>query len=201
MKRLLLLVPLLIVLTLAVVRVVGILRNDEEPAVVRDIWNTPISREVKALLVESFGPDALNIVVGVDRNVAVLSGDVGERATQRLADRVAESVDGILVVHNFIDLSPETPAGEELAKADKVLRRRLSKELTPEIDVATCDGTVLLRGIMPDSDHHDTAVRIAENLSGVTRVIDRIHVTWTSSMPIASLTFGADSMLPVGIEK
>jgi osmotically-inducible protein OsmY len=203
MKKLLLLVPALILVTLTATRVISIVRHDEEPIVVHDIWNTPISREVKAVLIESFGPDALNIVVGVDRNVAVLSGDVSDRATQELSERVVESVDGILVVHNFIDLAPgnATATRAELLERDKILRARVSRELNAAVAVAACDGVVLLKGVMPDRDRHDTAIRIAENLEGVRKVIDRLHVTWTSPVSVASLTFGAESMTPYGKEK
>lgn len=204
MRRLLLVLPAIVLLTLAAPQVVSRWNHEVDPGPTRDIRNNPASREVRATLIDAFGPDALDIVVGVEDNVAVLSGEVRERPTQRLAGHVAESVDGILVVHNFLSLTGGSgdPVDHALASRDLTLKKRLSSELAPDISVDACDGVVLLRGTLPDNVRHDAAVRIAEELADVTKVIDLLHVTWTSSMPaVVQVAYTTDLSIPALPEK
>ena len=203
MRKLLLVLPAIIIVSLAVLRVVPLRNGEPEVRVTQDIRNNPMSREVRAELVEAFGPDALDIVVGVDGKVAVLSGSVHERATQKLAEHVASAVDGILVVHNFLELDSQPGlVATDLAARDKKLKKKVSSELAGSISVDACDGVVLLRGQLPDSDHHDEAVRVTENLPDVRKVIDLLHVTWSSSMPgLSTVAMTSDLMLPAGMEK
>jgi len=202
MRRLALILPAIIILSVALFRLMPRSEGSTAQTTARDIWNNPMSHEVKAALVDAFGPDALRIVVGVDQNVAVLSGTVGERSTRQFAEQVASSVDGVIVVHDFLSLAGEaSPKRGPLTAEDEALRRRLSEELAKAVSVEACDGVVLLGGPVPDSNRRDTIMQIAENLSGVRRVVDLMQVAWLTSAPAASLVLGEDLMTPVGLEK
>ncbi len=196
MRKSVLVIPVLAVVTLPLLLVTTVSKEKRERQPIRDIRNNAASHRVKAVLIDAFGPDALNIVVGVEDNVAVLSGDVRERPTRRLARQVAESVDGIIVAHNFLqwtDGSSNVTGTTDDAPHDETLRSRLSGKLDAAITVDACDGVVVLQGDLSDNRHRDAAVRIAESLSGVTKVIDLLHVAWTGSVsdvPVA-LAYGA----------
>lgn len=149
-----------------------------------------MTSDIKAALFRSFGQDASHIHVKAQKNAVSLSGIVSERSTRELAEEVVKSVDGVVVVHNFLDLDSSDAAipGQllihaERAARDAVIETGVKTKLTSDIgteaiavSVEACDGVVSLRGDLPDEQLHAEAIHTAESVAGVERVIDLIEV-------------------------
>jgi hypothetical protein len=103
MRKVLLVLPSIVIVTTGLIQFVPVSREEPVRVASRDLHDNPMSRAIHARLVDALGPDASGIVVGVEDNVAVLSGDVRDGAALRRAEEVASSVEGILVVHNFLE--------------------------------------------------------------------------------------------------
>lgn len=143
--------------------------------------------EIRDLLLEKGGQNALGIRVTVDRSKAILTGEVPTRAVQELAEEVALSVDGIKAVDNRLQLKP--PAGgsaptkldEEVADArlESKVKRHLYDEIgkrARDLEVEAVDGVVSLRGTLPDEARKKIALDAAGKTKGVKRVVDLIKV-------------------------
>ncbi len=144
--------------------------------------------EIRDLMLEKGGESALGIKVRVDRDTAILTGEVPTRAAQELAEEVAKSVDGIEKVDNRLQIkppagAPSTPHSVEQEVADAKLESRVKRELgdeigkwAKEIEVEATDGVVSLRGTLPDANRKQLALDTAGKTKGVRRVIDLIKV-------------------------
>jgi len=164
--------------------------HEQTVAVVKeDLANTARSIEAKAALVNQFGRDATHIRVVVDGQAASLSGEVDDRSTLELSPEVLRSLDGIVVVHNFLEQKPGVVAAnwivseDERETQDAILETKVKDELASnvgklamEITVEASDGVVSLRGDVPDDERHVVAVRTARAMPEVTRVIDLLEV-------------------------
>ena len=167
-------------------------RSDNEMIAVatEDVRDTSASLLIKTELIRHFGTDATGIRVRAVDNAISLSGKVAERSTQELAEEVVRAIDGVAVVHNFIDLESgaRTTPGElltnaELEARDSLLETGVKTRLTSDIgdeafaiSVEACDGVVSLRGALPDDERHDVAIRATRDVPGVTRVIDLLEI-------------------------
>jgi hypothetical protein len=103
MRKMLLVLPSIVIVTVGLIQFVPVSREEPVHVASRDLHDNPMSRAIRSRLVDALGRDASGIVVGVEDNVAVLSGDVRDGAALRRAEEVASSVEGILVVHNFLE--------------------------------------------------------------------------------------------------
>ncbi len=147
--------------------------------------------EIRAALIEHFGADANGIQVRERDHAVALFGEVSQRSTQELAEEVVMSLDGIVVVHNFLDLhASEVDTAQELithaeleardAMLETGVKTRLTSDIGDEafdISVEACDGVVSLRGDLPDQERHAVAIRTAGSVDGVRKVIDLLEVT------------------------
>ena len=155
--------------------------------------------KVKASLLDRLGTDAFGIDVEVVGDTVVLIGSVEKRATQELAEEVALSVKGVDSVRNKIALeepkkaekTEDTPIADGVARGvskaerevkDAVLEVRVKRRLLEEIgrhaldlEVEATDGTVTLRGRLPDRERERLALRTARKTRGVDKVIDLIE--------------------------
>jgi len=155
--------------------------SHQDPTLAKEI-------EIRDLMLEKGGQAALGIKVRVDRDEAILTGDVPTRAAQELAEDVAKSVDGIKKVDNRLQIKPASggPAPShtvEQEMADARLEMRVKKQLNgeigkyaKEIEVEATDGVVSLRGTAPDANRKKLALDTAGKTEGVKRVIDLIKV-------------------------
>ncbi|MCM2315187.1 MAG: BON domain-containing protein [Thermoanaerobaculia bacterium] len=167
-------------------------RSDNEMIAVatEDVRDTSASLLIKTELIRHFGTDAKGIRVRATDNAVSLSGRVAERSTQELAEEVVRAIDGVDVVHNFIDLESgalNTPAellsNAELEARDALLETGVKTRLTSDIgdeafaiSVEACDGVVSLRGELPDDERREVAIRATREVPGVTRVIDLLEI-------------------------
>lgn len=157
-----------------------------------NVWESALTGlRVKTVLLDKLGTDALGIDVEVEDGEAHLTGAVGDRSTQELAEQAALSVDGVRSVDNELRLRRETSGsaaetaardlGDELA--DARLEGRVHLRLFGEIGrhagrltVEAVDGIVSLRGELPDRERKKLALRTVRNTKGVDKVIDLIVV-------------------------
>jgi hypothetical protein len=120
MRKLLLVLPAIVIVTVALIRFAPSLREDPSLVTRADIHHNTASRAIRARLVDELGPAASGIVVGVEKNVAVLSGAALDRRVIARAEEIAMSVGGIVVVHNFLELAPGAPDIETLREPVRI---------------------------------------------------------------------------------
>jgi hyperosmotically inducible protein len=169
----------------------GTVPGTRSPAVDPDVTKASIQADVYVALLEKLGRDGLPIDVEVQGSRAVLTGQVGQRSTQELAEEVTLSVPGVRSVDNRVTVAEEasrTPVGQavshtELEVQDAVLEARVGRALLAEIgryafdvEVESTDGAVSLRGTLPDPERKSLALRTAEKISGVKKVVDLLRV-------------------------
>lgn len=180
-----LLLPLLLLLLLAAPPAGG--QGDGD-----SVWESALTGlRVKTVLLDKLGTDALGIDVEIEDGEALLTGTVGDRSTQELAEQAALSVDGVRSVDNELRLRRETSGsaaetaardlGDELA--DARLEGRVHLRLFGEIGrhagrltVEAVDGVVSLRGNLPDRERKKLALRTVRATKGVDKVVDLIEV-------------------------
>lgn len=109
MRKLLLVLPAIVIVTVGLIVLAPFSREEQSIVARADIHHNPTSRAIRARLAAELGRDASGIVIGVEENVAVLSGEVMSRRVLRRAVEIAESMPGIVVVHNFLELVPGAP--------------------------------------------------------------------------------------------
>lgn len=158
----------------------------------RDVAEAGIAADVRLALLDKLGWDALDVRVEVDREEAILLGEVDKRTTQELAEEVALSVQGIRRVDNRLRLKPQRAPESAVDRAastterevsDAALEMRVGKNLLAEIgryaldlEVEVTDGVASVRGTVPDRERKSLALKAAEGTSGVKKVIDLVDV-------------------------
>jgi hyperosmotically inducible protein len=158
----------------------------------QEVSDARLEREIRLVLLEKLGRDALGIKVDVDRGRTKLTGEVAKRSTQDLAEEVVKTVPGVRDVDDDLTNRDEAAPGTPVARAvghaerkvdDAVLEMRVGKNLLEEIgryaldlEVEASDGVVSLRGTLPDRERKSLALKAAEGTSGVTKVIDLLKV-------------------------
>jgi hypothetical protein len=109
MRKLLLVLPAVVIVTICLIRLAPSPRAERSLVARADIHHNATSRAIRARLAAELGPAAAGIVVGTEKNVAVLSGEVMDRRVIHRAEEIAASLGGIVVVHNFLELAPGAP--------------------------------------------------------------------------------------------
>lgn len=153
----------------------------------RDEATLAVGLRVKAELLAKLGTDSLRIDVDADDGAIRLSGEVKKRATAELAEEVAKSVEGVRSVDNRLRVAEsgeESAADRALSEAEAELR---DAALETRVRIALIDrmgrdgfriGTDAASGVLTlefprgmERSRRREAVRIAERLDGVDRVI------------------------------
>lgn len=158
----------------------------------RSISDASVQADVYVALLEKLGRDGLPIDVSVYNGRVILTGNVGQRSTQELAEEVTLSVPGVRSVDNRVTApsgsTAQTSPGQaadhvDLEVQDATLEARVKKNLLTEIgryafdlEVEASSGVVSLRGTLPDQERRTIALRAAEKTAGVSKVIDLLHV-------------------------
>ncbi len=158
----------------------------------RAISDATVQADVYVALLEKLGRDGLPIDVQVTNGRVILTGQVGQRSTQELAEEVALSVPGVKSVDNRVTApagtAAQTAPGQavdhfDLEVQDGILEARVGKNLLAEIgryaldvEVEVSAGVVSLRGTLPDQERKTIAIRAAEKTAGVKQVIDLLRV-------------------------
>ena len=188
LAALLLAVPLVALLNATCAGTVSPQRNATD----RAISDASVQADVYVALLEKLGRDGLPIDVNVSDGRVTLTGNVGQRSTQELAEEVALSVPGVKGVDNRVTAptgsAAQTAPGQaadhvDLEVQDGILEARVGKNLLAEIgryafdlEVEASGGVVSLRGTLPDQERKTIALRAVEQTAGVKKVIDLLRV-------------------------
>jgi osmotically-inducible protein OsmY len=166
--------------------------SPQRAAIDQSVSDASVEADVYVALLEKLGRDGLPIDVSVSNGRVMLTGNVGQRSTQELAEEVALSVPGVKSVDNRVTApsgsAAQTAPGQaadhvDLEVQDAILETRVGKNLLAEIgryaldlEVEASGGVVSLRGTLPDQERRTIALRAAEQTAGVKKVIDLLHV-------------------------
>ena len=149
-------------------------------------WKTTLS--VKLELLNKLGTDSLHVDVDATDGALMLKGTVDKRETRELAERIAESVEGVKSVKNdiLLEASEANPnkssvaAGEAEAELkDAMLSTGIRLELVEKMGSDGFKiGTEVADGVVTLEFDHDfatarrrEATRLVEGVDGVTKVV------------------------------
>lgn len=151
-----------------------------------DIKESILNSKIRLALLKTLkGGDSLRVSVTVKGSTAFLSGEVQDRASEKLAAEAAKSVEGSTQVKNTIKLNPAAKQQDnvEAAIKDAVLVSEVKLRLLQEvgdnavgISVTATGGAVSLRGEVPNATVRTKAVDRVKDLPSVTRVEDLMSV-------------------------
>ena len=136
---------------------------------------------IQAKLIGKLGTDALGISVHVSGPTATLTGQVAKKSSQKMAESVARSVDGIKKVDNQVtQKTPPAPLPNAEANVkDALLLTKVKTLLLTDIgvdalkiDVDVTNGVVSLRGNLKNGTVNDEAMRKTRSIKGVKKVIN-----------------------------
>jgi osmotically-inducible protein OsmY len=124
--------------------------------------------------------DETEVGVEVDNGVVTLTGTVTSWAKRAAAQEAARRVAGVLDVAN--DIQVKTPGGLDRTDTEiaQAVRRALEWDVFVEherIRSTVTRGCVTLEGAVDRLSQRDDAERAIRNLTGVTRVVNKITVT------------------------
>lgn len=152
-----------------------------------DIKEAMLNSKIRLALLKTLkGADSVRVGVTVKGSTAMLSGEVEDRASEKMASEAAKSVAGITAVKSSIKLNPKAPHQDNLEASikDAVLvsevRLRLLQEVGESavgIHITASDGAVSLRGEMPNNTLREKAVLQVKTMPSVTRVEDLMTTT------------------------
>jgi osmotically-inducible protein OsmY len=147
-----------------------------------DINEAVLASKIRVAMLKSLkGADALRVVIGVKGTSATLTGEVEDRASVKVAEETAKSVEGVTTVHSSIKHNPKAAHQENFESnvKDSILvaevRLRLLQEVGKaalKVHVTATDGVVSLRGEMPDSATRTQALEKVKAMDNVKRVED-----------------------------
>lgn len=158
-----------------------------------DVQRFLLELKVRTVLLEKLGLDASDVAVKATLSEIWLLGTTKSDATSATAEDIAKQVDGVKKVHNEIKVVDPHQAGESAAtrvaqKAehgvdDGLLEVRIKSRLIGElgrsafkIEVEAHGGLVNLSGGVPDQARRDLAIKLAERVDGVKKVIDLLKI-------------------------
>ncbi len=126
-----------------------------------------------------FDPEVPSDVITVyaDDGIVTLTGATHELLTKDRATRIAETVRGVRAVVNRIDVEPVAARSDEELRGD-VREAILTDPATDsyEIEEAVDKGRVTLTGTVDSWAERDLAGKVAEGVTGVTAIDNRIDV-------------------------
>lgn len=134
-----------------------------------------------ALIKHLPGADGTRITVDVQDVNVTLSGEVKDRVSYKLAAEIARSVEGVKAVANHCKLADDAPVKDSLeARAKdtillgevKVRLVQASRDAATKVVVDAADGTVSLRGAVPNQEAKDLLIKTAKDVPGVRDVMD-----------------------------
>jgi len=147
-----------------------------------DLKESMLNAKVRlALLKGMTGADGLRVKVTVRKSVIYLSGEVKDRASEKLASEMAQSVSGVTSVKSTIRLNPNAPQQDDFESEirDSILASEVKMRLLEEvgdnainINVEAASGVVSLRGMVPNRTVKNTALEQVRDMNSVTRVED-----------------------------
>lgn len=143
--------------------------------------DTPTDEDLHATVEDVLGADpdlaAVDIEVDVQDGVVHLTGSVPTFWERELARSVTATLPGVRGLTNELVV---VPAGDH---DDVELARTIASTLTrnrhvdvSNIDIEVTEGRVTLTGEVPDEGTHQRVLDAARHRSGVTEILDKLHV-------------------------
>ena len=154
---------------------------DEPKTVSIEVSEALKSVAIQAKLIGKLGTDALGISVHVSGATATLTGQVAKKSSQKMAESVALSVEGVKKVDNQVTEKnpPKAIANAEANVKDALLLTEVKTILLTDIgvdalkiDVDVTNGVVSLRGKLGNAKVNDEAMRKTRSIKGVKKVIN-----------------------------
>ena len=143
--------------------------------------DSTISSKVKIDLISASDVKARQIDVDVLSGVVTLTGLVDSNTQIKRAEEIALAVQGVKSVTNYLAVGSKS-MGQAID--DKFIVGVINKNLIAEpnmkslnIDVDSNNGVVTLTGIVLNNDQKSRALKIAQNTTGVVKVVDNLKVT------------------------
>ena len=152
----------------------------DERTLGNQVDDATLTARVNAALVESRDVPTLSIDVDTLEGVVTLTGIVANKGVSMNVETVVRGVEGVREIKNLLQVDTSS-FGQKVD--DKVLGVKVKAELigAPEIsalkiDVDVNNGVVTLSGLVESQKIRDEAVRLADSLVGVVRVVDNLVV-------------------------
>ncbi|HXW51992.1 MAG TPA: BON domain-containing protein [Candidatus Acidoferrales bacterium] len=138
--------------------------------------------EVRARLA-GVDPATVSLVnVDVNARRVTLTGQVHSEQERVAVDQAVRGISGIAGLDDRLKVNPNAPTANEIA-ADLALQARVQAAIAAQtgvnalkITVSAHHGVVTLSGTVTSWAAHTLVVQSARGVSGVTRLIDRIHL-------------------------
>lgn len=138
--------------------------------------------QVESKLVSIDADSALHVAVSVHDGDVRLSGRVKSAQTQQRYRDAVRSISGVSNVDAALRVDPSLPSASKQAR-DFALAAAVRANLTAQagingvgLGIEAKDGVVTLDGHVKTDALHRTLVSAAKETSGVTAVVDRLHV-------------------------
>ena len=152
----------------------------ERPAENSDAW---LSMQIKYSLLYNRNVSGINTQVFVTDGIVTLRGEAQNQAQKDLAEEYAKDVKGVKNVKNEMTLAkiPEPTMGEKIDDASitaQVKTALLFHHSTSafKTGVETNDGVVTLSGKATSGAGKDMAAKVANDVNGVTRVVNNMTI-------------------------
>ncbi|WP_299595408.1 BON domain-containing protein [uncultured Microbulbifer sp.] len=157
--------------------------DDAKNGAMSDAW---LDGKAETILLLNENLNNFTINTDVSDGVVQLTGEVESNVDRRLAEELIASVDGVKSVQNKLTIANEEPIGEKInrkyvdTKIATVVKTRLlmDREVAgTDIDVASKNGTIILRGFVESDAEKDLAEAIARNTNDVEKVQNKLKVS------------------------
>jgi osmotically-inducible protein OsmY len=156
---------------------------DDQPAASSDAW---FSLKVKSALLFHRNVNALTTEVKTLKGVVTLTGPADSEAQRELTTEYAKDVDGVTDVINGMVVTTAMPRSETVGEKidDASITAQIKTTLlfhksthAVATKVTTRDGVVTLKGHVGSGAERDLVGKLAEDISGVTKVVNDLVVT------------------------
>lgn len=157
--------------------------DDTAKRAASDAW---LDGKAETVLLLNENLNNFTIDTDVSDGVVLLTGEVESNVDRRLAEELIASVDGVKSVKNKLTVANEEPIGEKInrkyvdTKIATVVKTRLlmDREVAgTDINVASENGTIILRGFVRSGAEKDLAEAIARNTNDVEKVENKLKVS------------------------
>ena len=141
-----------------------------------------VAARVRLALVNANVPEVRQIEIRAFNGEVDLSGAVDSADRKAEISRIVGAVKGVTAVHNALDVRDRAAVREDSVD-DSAIARKVSYALSEDADtksqsirVVCTNGVVQLDGVVPSPAARDKAELLTRTVSGVTQVVNRLHV-------------------------
>jgi osmotically-inducible protein OsmY len=158
-----------------------------ERSFVEKVDDATITASVKSKLLWNSHTDGLDIHVDTNNGKVTLTGSAATGAEKELAGQIATDTNGVVGVNNEIALSNNPGATAKIKSAGETTEQAVSDTWVTskvksslmftrgvssfDIEVTTLNGVVSLKGVVNSTAERELAVRVAQDVRGVKKVV------------------------------